>query len=532
MFTLASCPQAVRSKLAVMAVWALAWALMTALDPQAELANLALLLVLASALCGLWLSALESLACCALAVLAFNWQFVPPRGTFSVDLRQHLWLLLTMLAVGSMVAWLTGRQRQVAEQARAAAQSAQLLHQVNEQLRQATPAEGAALLASALRSLSQGELAWSLAHQAEAPPQAPLLHCDWGEPSAEDQALLQECQRSASPLEQGLQQGQSQVQLALPLRGATQCHGAALLRLPPGLSLSPLQRSTAQALCDQAGLQLERRQTEQRAQRSSEAAQAQQLRNTLLAAISHDYRTPLANILGAASTLRHQWGKLSPTQANALAGTIVDEVEQLSTLTDNTLQLARLDAPHARLQRDWESLEELVGSAVARARSRYPGVRMGLRIEAGLPLLRCNATLLVQLLNNLVDNAVRYAGSGPAIEIVARRLESELLLAVADRGPGIPSAQRERLFQAFERGPASPQDPQRPSQRGAGLGLALCRAIVLAHGGQITVRQRQRGGASIECRFPLETQPSAQPEALEGDLPPVPAPARPQEDTA
>ncbi|MDD0840912.1 ATP-binding protein [Curvibacter sp. HBC61] len=508
-----------RRRLSAMAVWAGAWLLMTALDGQAELANLALLLVLAAALCGLWLSTLESLACCALAVLAFNWQFVPPRGTLSVDLRQHLWLLFTMLAVGCMVGWLTGRQRRDADAARAAAQSAHLLHQVNEQLRLAPPAEGAAHLAEALRRLSQGSLAWWLAapHEAlgDAQPSAPLWHCDWQQPSDEELALLQECQRSAQATEQGPAQGQWHHQHLLPLRGAQHCLGAVLLRLPPGADWGPLQRDTAQALCDQAGLQLERRQTEQRAQRHSEAAQNQQLRNTLLAAISHDYRTPLATILGAASTLRHQWGKLSQDQASALAGTIVDEVEQLSTLTDNTLQLARLDAPQHALQRDWESLEELVGSAVARARSRYPGVRMNLRLEAGLPLLRCNAPLLVQLLNNLVDNAVRYAGEGPAIEIIARRLDPGLLLAVADRGPGIPAGQRERLFQPFERGNAPAPGAQRPAQRGAGLGLALCRAIVLAHGGQISVRQRQRGGASIECRFPIEPQPLAQTDAPE-----------------
>lgn len=508
-----------RRKLPALAVWAGAWALMTTLDGQAELANLALLLVLAAALCGLWLSALESLACCALAVLAFNWQFVPPRGTLSVDLRQHLWLLFTMLAVGSMVGWLTGRQRRDADAARAAAQSAGLLHQVNEQLRQASPAEGAAHLANALRRLSQGQLAWCLQPDAQAEAEgaqpAPLQHCDWGQPSAEDRAQLAECQRSAQALEQGPAQGQPHHQHVLPLRGGQRCLGAVLLRLPPGLDWGPLQRDTAQALCDQAGLQLERRQTEQQAQRHNEAAQSQRLRNTLLAAISHDYRTPLATILGAASTLRLQWGKLSQAQASALAGTIVDEVEQLSTLTDNTLQLARLDAPQHALQRDWESLEELVGSAVARARKRYPGVHLGLRLEAGLPLLRCNATLLVQLLNNLVDNAVRYAGDGPAIEIIARRLDRELLLAVADRGPGIPPGQRERLFQPFERGSAPAHDPQRPAQRGAGLGLALCRAIALAHGGHISVRQRQRGGASIECRFPLEPQPGPQTEAME-----------------
>jgi two-component system sensor histidine kinase KdpD len=226
----------------------------------------------------------------------------------------------------------------------------------------------------------------------------------------------------------------------------------------------------------------------------------------------------LATILGAASSLLAQSDRLSREQAQTLAARIVDEVEQLSTMTDNTLQLARLDAADVQLQTDWESLEELIGSAVARARQRYPALRLSLRLEPDLPLLRCDAQLLLQLLNNLVDNAVKYGDAEQTVEVVARRLDAQLLLAVADRGPGIAAAVRERMFLAFERGSPALQGEgaEARSRRGAGLGLALCRAIVTAHGGSITAHARQRGGTRMECRFPIEPQPAPEAPPPEG----------------
>jgi two-component system sensor histidine kinase KdpD len=483
-------------------VWAIAFLVMRWMDGAVDLANLALVLVLASAASGLWLGALESAIVCGLAVMAFNWQFVPPRGTFTVDLRQHVWLLLAMLGVGSLVAWITARQRVIAAAARSLAAHAQVQRDFSEQLRGATSAIAIGQLGRGLRELCAAQVCIGLCPAGASPAQIELLH---GAADEEEWAHLRECHRSAEPATLKLADVHGHLALVLPLRGQLQCLGAALLHLPAGQVLDPATRSTAQALCDQAALHCERDAIDARNRRLQEEANAQKVRNTLLAAISHDYRTPLASILGAASSLVRQSERLTGAQARALAQTVVDEVELLSTMTDNTLELARLDAAGVRIHRDWESLEELVGSAVARARQRYAGVRLNLRIAAALPLLRCDASLLVQLLNNLVDNAVKYGGTGQIIEIIARPLESEVLLAVADRGPGIAPGARERVFLAFERGASGAEIPA--GVRGAGLGLALCRAIVHAHGGTLQARQRQRGGTSMECRFPLEAQP-------------------------
>lgn len=483
------------AKAAVVAVWSLGWLLMWAMDGVADLANLALMLVLAAAVCGLWLSAAESLVIGALAVMAFDWQFVPPRGRFTVDLREHAWLLLTMFAVGSMVAWLVRQQRMFADAARVMAEHATLLRSFNEQLRQESSSGVVQQFAIALQGLTQADIAVGMVDDLDL-KLAPL-RVVWGQVDAHEMAQLQSCLDTSTPPAWTDQPMHSRQTITLPLRGPTQCHGAVLLRMPESQPLHPMTQSTAQALCDQMGIYWERTLVEARARCASEEAQTQKVRNTLLAAISHDYRTPLATILGAASSLLRQSDRLSRAQAQALAVTIVHEVEQLSTMTDNTLQLARLDAQGVKITKDWESLEELVGSAVARTRRRYPDVRMGVRIEPQLPLLRCDAPLLVQLLDNLIDNAIKYGNPDQSIDIIARKIESNFLLAVSDRGSGIPVQVRDRLFLPFERG----------TSRGAGLGLALCRAIVLAHGGSIVARQRHQGGTSMECRFPLEPQP-------------------------
>ncbi|MBE0548087.1 MAG: two-component sensor histidine kinase, partial [Rubrivivax sp.] len=238
-------------------------------------------------------------------------------------------------------------------------------------------------------------------------------------------------------------------------------------------------------------------------------AQSQALRNTLLAAIAHDHRTPLATILGAAGSLHDQAERLSPPQRLRLAATIVDEATQLSRLTENSLQLARLDAVGLDIRRDWESVEEIVGTVLRRVRQRHPGQGIRTRVEAGLPLLRCDAVLMVQLLDNLVDNALKYGGDPAAVQVVACLQDGRVVIAVCDRGPGVPAEQRERIFETFQRGDSgsAARRPDSPVRRGAGIGLALCKAIARAHRGELRLRQRHRGGSCFELVLPVEPAP-------------------------
>jgi two-component system sensor histidine kinase KdpD len=488
-------------------VWAAAFAAMFALDGRLDLANLALILVLGAAVAAFWLPALLSVPTCAVAVLAFNFAFVPPRHSFTVDVGQHAWLLVTMLAVSASISLLVGRQKLMTLREERHVRQVEQLRALGDALHEDDdPLQRVDILRQALQALTGAPVALMMLRQAL--PAADDMRAVQvvGDTDADNLAGLWLSLRGSHAFGPGTGRHQELPAWYLPMRGRSGSHGAAMLALPlPPPDAEPL-REHAQALCDQLGLALERSLTLRGAAQAREEAQSQQLRSTLLAAIAHDYRTPLATLMSAASSLHDQADRLSPEQRRKLAATIVDEADQLDRITSNTLQLVRLDAPGLSLRLEWESAEELVGSVLRRARQRDPGRRVRSRLEAELPLLRCDAVLLVQMLDNLVDNALKHTPESTPVEILVRRAgRHELLVAVRDRGPGVPPADRERIFEVFQRGNSN-SDPR----RGAGVGLAVCRAIARVHGGSLSVRARGHGGASFECLLPLTEPPAGE----------------------
>lgn len=495
------------------ACWAAGFAAMVALDGHFDVANLAMVLVLVSALASIALPAGASTLAGALGVLAFNWAFIEPRYSFDVALRQHALLLLAMVVVNAVVAAAMARQRQLAGEARQAAARETAQRAFGDRLRDAPePAAEAAALRERLRACTGVEPSVLLAAADEAA--APLL----GEVDANQRAGLWLCLRQAQPLGPGSERHTEQPDTYLPLRGGTgPALGAVLLPALGAAAFEPGLLAHAQALCDQLGGALQRAASVRDAQAAREQAQAQGVRNALLAAISHDYRTPLATMLGAATSLLEQDARLSAEQRHTLAARIADETRRLARMTDNTLQLARLDAPGVVLQGDWESAEELVGAALRHARVALDGDRqhrVRARLEPGLPLLWCDALLMAQLLDNLIDNALKYSPESAPVELLVRHTPTQVVLAVRDRGPGIAPAWRERVFEVFRRGaPGMVGQPAAPERPGSGVGLAVCRAIARAHGGELRLRARGHGGCSFECLLPRREPPAAaQPE--------------------
>jgi two-component system sensor histidine kinase KdpD len=258
-----------------------------------------------------------------------------------------------------------------------------------------------------------------------------------------------------------------------------------------------------QALARLAATALQRARLSEAARRAAAAVELESTRSALLASISHDLRTPLAVIAGSASALREQGERLGRERQAELLRTIESEANHMATVADNALQLARLSAGPLALRRDWESLEEIVGSVVARARRREPSPAITVRVAAGLPLVRVDAVLLAQLLANLIENACVHAADGGPIEVEVRPLADVIEVSVADRGPGFGRVDPCRVFERGGAG-AAPSDRRRG---GAGLGLPICKAIVEAHGGSITAAARVGGGAVIRFRLPLGEAP-------------------------
>lgn len=477
------------------------------LDGHADLGSQALPLVLAAALASVWWPTWAAAMACVGAAAAFNWLFVAPRGTFEVTLSRDALLLSTMLAVSMGITLLMARQRRTTALARVQAQRIGQLYALSEQLRQADTALAACdALARVLPSTRVACLVTT----------GPTPRV-WGPLDTNQRDGLNLCCREGKPLGRGTGRYDNQPAWYLPLRGVLAVQGAALLHPPTEWLPQPTEREHAQALCDLLGQTLERLHATTLAAQAARDAQAHALRSTLLTAVSHDHRTPLAAILGAASSLVDQGDRLSPEQRQRLARAIVDEASHLSRLTDNALQLARLDATTDGLRRDWESMEELVGAVLQRVRARDPSRRIRARVAPHLPLLRCDAVLVVQMLENLIDNALKYSPPDTLVEVLCKAHPESatppaappaaVLLAVRDRGPGLPADAPQRLFTVFERG----QDARTAAIRGAGVGLALCAAVARAHGSTLSVRPRKHGGTSMELLLPVDPQPSAQP---------------------
>ncbi|MEK8030623.1 ATP-binding protein [Ideonella sp. DXS29W] len=499
---------------AAAALWGLAWTGATQLDHHTDLANQAMLFVIAPVVASIWLSAPAAFAFALFCTISFDWGFVPPRGTWQIDHERHAVLLAAMLVVSWLIAGLLARLRAQAAAARDAARWAARLQSVGEALRDsADPLQQAEPVAQVLSELG-GRPAALLVLRDEMPPtDQPEAAWQHGELDADERAGLWLSLRQSQAFGPGTGRHGEQPAWYLPLRSRGASYGAALVRLAEPAHASDVGRMRAQALCDLLGVALQRAALARQTEAARGLAQTQGVRNALLASISHDYRTPLAVILGAASSLQDQGERLSAVQRARLAAQIVEEVEQLSRMTDNTLQLARLDAPGVTLRLDWESAEEVVGTALAHARRRADSKRLRARLEPGLPLLRCDAMLLSQLLDNLIDNALKYS-EGP-VELVVRQqlplpgetdasgaaVGPHVVLAVRDRGAGVAPAERTKVFEVFQRGDGAGQ------ARGAGVGLAVCRAIARAHGGELKLRTRAHGGSSFELWLPVVPMP-------------------------
>ena len=484
------------------AIWMVAWELLFQLDGTFNLANLALLLVLASAMAGMFLPTTLSLLGGSASVLLFNWFFIEPRYTFSVHLQQDVLLIISMLGVNTVVSYLMSRLRAAAELETQHAQAAEQMRQWRESLREAADAATQAqLLHAFLEQKTKHDASVLLA-------EPPLLI---GKANTQDQQGLRACMQQFVALGPGSGRHENQTTLFLPIRGQARALGAVAIHRHTSQAMEAQALQQLQQACDLLGLEMERAHSLQLAQLAKQDAQSQSLRNTLLTSISHDYRTPLANLMGAASAIHDQSSRLSTDKIKALASTVISEAQHLHRMTTNTLQLARLDAAPLQIKKDWESLQELLGSVLAKARQRYPARHIVVDMPDALPLIHCDAILLVQLFDNLLENAVKYSPDSSPIHIQVQRHPTSLELRVIDGGCGIPDVWKSKVFQAFERvheniTQADASD-EHQLRRGMGVGLAVCQAIAKVHGAKIWVEDHAPQGTELCLSMPVLPQP-------------------------
>jgi two-component system, OmpR family, sensor histidine kinase KdpD len=256
------------------------------------------------------------------------------------------------------------------------------------------------------------------------------------------------------------------------------------------------QQQFLEALALQVAQALERVRLADAAAQSSATAERAVLRNTLLASISHDLRGPLSAIAGAGSLVAQTSNTLDRHRRVTLGQLIEEKARDMSGLLSNVLELMKLESSSGPARPDWQSVEDLVGTALRNNEHRLNGWILRTDLRADLPLIYADGQLLVQLLSNLLENATRHTPHGTSILISARESAGTLLLIVEDDGPGFGTRDPEALFEKFERG--KPENPV----SGVGLGLAICRAIAQLHGGRIRAANRTGGGGG--ARFSIE----------------------------
>lgn len=481
---------------------ALAWALQGVLDT----ASLVLLFLLAVVLTAAGHGRGPASLAAALAVLLFNLMFVPPRYSLAVADEQFFFTFAVMLGVGLLVGQLTAGLRAQAEAARARERQVRSLYDISRDLGGAVtaPQVADALTRFARTALAADATLW--VRDGDAGLQT-LGHAAEGDETAQVVAMLGDPGTAGAPAFSA--DGRA---CLLPLAATMALRGAVALHRDgePG-PWRPDQRQMLQTCAQLLAGALERIHYLAVAQASAVEIEGERLRNALLAAVSHDLRTPLASLVGLAESLALTSPAPSAEQRQ-IAAAVAGSARRMGVLVDNLLEMARLQAGGVPLNLQWQPVEEVVGTAVA----AVPGLAarpLHLDLPADLPLVRIDAVLMERLLVNLLENAVKYTPEGTPITLQARAVAGQLALEVRDQGPGMPASAARGPFRMFERGQREGAVP------GVGIGLALCQAIAGAHGGTLQARTAEGGGACLRV-----TLPRGNPPAGPGDDPPGAAP--------
>jgi two-component system sensor histidine kinase KdpD len=434
------------------------------------------------------------------SVMVFDFCFVPPRLTFVVADSEYVITFAVMLGIGLVISELTSR---IKSQLHASQQQERRTAQLYRMTRQLSELSGTEfLLRTAGRQLEEIFDAEVVLYLTEPTGSLALR---FGENTTVAQLpvntiVAQWVTQNGKVAGVGTDTLPNATALFVPLVGSQRSVGALGVR-PRESSrfLDPDQRRLLESSASLIALAIERDESVLDAHQSQLRIEAEQLRNSLLSSVSHDLRTPLSTIAGAASSLLER----ARDEDREFLQTIVDESRRLERLVENLLDMARLDSGAVVLNRQWHVLEEIVGLALAAVKREIGGHAVRVDIPIDFPLLLVDAFLFEQVLVNLLENATRYTGPRCRVEISAAIVRKTAEICVADNGPGVPAGSEAKIFDKFFRGSSVAPD----GRRGVGLGLAICRAIVEAHGGTISVANRREGGAEFRIVLPCDEPP-------------------------
>jgi len=475
--------------------------------PYFDLPNLImvyLLGVMATAIhCGRGPAILNSL----LSVLAFDFCFVPPRWTFTVEEAKYIVTFAVMFLTAVVISYLGTLIKRQAEAARLQERQTAAMHALSGEL--ATTRGVEKILQVAVKHISE---IFQCQAVALLPDEKAKLHVAAGDLSSvfhqdiiKEFGVAQGAYQAGRMAGWGTQTMPDSPILYVPLLAADATLGVLALRPRDPESeywLLPeqLRHRLLESLAKQVALAFEVERLQKSAIEAQVVLETERLRSSLLGSMTHDFQTPLAAIMGSASSLMDLQGRIDARQAQEMLANIYDEAERLSRLINNLLDIAMLQAGSLKLHKELQPLEEVVGAALNRLEKRLADRPITTSLPADLPMVPLDASLVEHIFINLLENSLKYTPPGSPLAIAAAQKDDEIEVEVADLGPGFPPDDLEKIFEMYYRG------PEDVVQKGYGLGLAICRAIVQAHGGRIWAVNRTEGGAAIRFTFPLKVQ--------------------------
>jgi two-component system sensor histidine kinase KdpD len=447
-----------------------------------------------------------SLVAAIASVAALDFFFVPPYYSLDISDLRYIVTFSVMLVVALTVSTLTVRIREQAEAARQRERRTAALYAMSREFSVKTEVgEIARTAVRHVRNLMEAE-AYVLLEGTDGRLR-PVAGEELAQAKSERElAVAQWVFEHGRPAGAGTDTLPASESLFFPLvgtRGPLGVFGIALGSRAP--APAPSRAQLLETYVAQTALAVERALLEEEADRARVAAETEQARSALLSAVSHDLRTPLASMTGSAGVLLDHPAELGSGERRELLETIREEGDRLGRLVNNLLDLTRLESGALKVRKEWYPLEEVVSSALGRMESRLEGREVRVDLPQEVLLAPMDPILLEQVFINLLENAVKYSPPGTPVDVSAAAGKEEIVVEIADRGPGLPQGEEERVFERFYR----VADGRRAE--GAGLGLAVCQAILKVHGGRIQASNRAGGGAVFRFALPM------------GGIPPPPA---------
>jgi two-component system sensor histidine kinase KdpD len=486
------------------------------LRPHLQVIDVAMLYLLAVVVVGYLHRRGPALLASLLSIAAFDFAFVPPYNTFNVHDTAYYLTFGVMLAVALSMGQLTARIREQAQDASERGGRARALYALSKDL-----SEGGNL---------GGELRIATRHIAEAAHGEAQVFLDgFNRESGADEwpvgGLFESLDvriaatwayKNGESAGWGTRHCAEAEALVVPLKAPSGIIGVVTVR-PRSLDdvLAEPERETVEALAEQAAAAFERTTLSRAHEEARIEVESERLRTALLSSLSHDLRTPLGSIEGAASSLLQESSGLSREAQQEMAETILEESRRMTRLVTNLLDMVRVETGALAVHKEWQPLEEALGVALLRLEERLVAHAVDIRLPPALPLVPIDELLIEQVFINLLENAAKHTPQGTPITVSAWADNSTVMVEVVDRGPGIPIGEEETVFRKFHR--TAGADHAGPAG-GSGLGLTICRGIIAAHGGRIWLERSAGQGACFRFTLPLEGPPlrTVPTEALEG----------------